>query len=66
MAAAQAAARRVAEAIGRQAAALGVRGLALPAFELDSIGERVEWAKRVVAIAREQAVREPAVTGSPA
>jgi 5,10-methylenetetrahydromethanopterin reductase len=55
-----------AEAIGRQAAALGVRGLALPAFEVDSIGERVEWAKRVVAIAREQVLREPAVTGSPA
>ena len=38
-----------AEVVGRQAAELGVTGLALPAFELDSIADR--WAREVLAVA---------------
>jgi 5,10-methylenetetrahydromethanopterin reductase len=40
-----------AEVVGRQAAELGVTGLALPAFELDSIADRVRWAREVLAVA---------------
>ena len=42
-----------AEVIGRQAAELGVTGLALPAFELDFIAERVRWAREVLSVASE-------------
>jgi 5,10-methylenetetrahydromethanopterin reductase len=48
--------------VGRQAAAIGATGIALPAFELDSIGERVEWARRVLAEA--EAIRTAAASAS--
>lgn len=54
-----------AEAVGRQAGSLGVHGLALPAFELDSIGRRVAWAREVLAVARQQ-TKEPIPAGSAA
>ena len=41
------------EVVGRQAAELGVTGLALPAFELDSIADRVRWAREVLRVAAE-------------
>jgi hypothetical protein len=54
-----------AEAVGADAARLGVTGIGLPVHELDSIGSRVEWARRVVAVARERASTTPVTTGSP-
>jgi 5,10-methylenetetrahydromethanopterin reductase len=34
--------------VGREAARIGATGIALPAFELDTIGDRVTWARRVL------------------
>lgn len=53
-----------AEAVGRQAAELGVTGIALPAFELASIGDRVDWARRVLVAAERH--RQPQTAGSAA
>jgi len=52
--------------VGRQAGAIGATGVALPAFELASIGERVEWARRVLAVAERSAGAHTVAAGSAA
>jgi 5,10-methylenetetrahydromethanopterin reductase len=55
-----------ADRVGRHAGRLGMTGIGLPIHELGSIGSRVEWARRVVAVAREQHTTAPETAGSAA
>jgi 5,10-methylenetetrahydromethanopterin reductase len=49
------------EDVGRRAAAIGARSIAIPAFDIATVGERVAWAREVTRVASRKAR-----TGNPA